>query len=322
VLGSREALEVKQIPKKLAVIGGGFIGLELGTFFSKLGTQVTVLEASDQLLPGTDRECVDVVAKKLQRKGVKVHLNTKAKSFAEHASGGLLVQAQGSGPDQVTVEADWILLTVGRKPRTDKLGLETVGLKVNSRGQIDVNARLETSVPGLFAIGDIVGGPMLAHKASKEGLIAVESFVNPAAAMNIVALPWAIFVDPEIASVGHTEESARAAGWTPVIAKCPFGAIGRALTTGSAEGFVKLVVDQKTDRVLGAHMVGPEVSNLVAEVALGIEMGATAQDIARTVHAHPTLPEGIMEAAEAVHGMAIHFFEKKKPVSFDAKASV
>ena len=154
---------------------------------------------------------------------------------------------------------------------------------------------------------------MLARKASKEGLVCVEGFKNPNSNMDVRALPWAIFVDPEIAGVGHTEESARQAGWDPVVGKCPFAANGRALTTGDATGFVKLIADKKTDRLLGAHMVGPEVSNLVQEVTMAIEMGATSEDVARTIHAHPTLPETIMEAAESVHGLAVHFFEKKKP---------
>jgi dihydrolipoamide dehydrogenase len=310
-LSSKDALEVRKVPKKIVVIGGGFIGLELGTFFAKLGTAVTVLEASPQILPGTDRECVDVVVKKAQRRGMKFHLETKAVGVDELASGGVVVRAEGPKKEALTLDADWVLVTVGRKPRTQGLGLESIGLKPNDRGFLEVNGRLETSVPGVYAIGDIVPGPALAHKASKEGLVAVEGFRDPSVRMDVRALPWAIFVDPEIASVGHTEESARAVGWDPVIGKCPFGANGRALTTGEAEGFAKIIADKKTDRILGAHLVGPDVSNLVQEVAMAIEMGATARDLASTVHAHPTLPETLMEAAESVHGMAVHFFEKK-----------
>jgi dihydrolipoamide dehydrogenase len=311
ILSSKDALDVRRVPKKIVVIGGGFIGLELGTFFSKFGTQVSVVEATSQLLPGTDRECVDVVMKKATRKGIKFYLETKALGVDELASGGVIVRAEGPKKEALSLDADWVLVTVGRKPRTQNLGLETVGLKTNDRGFVTVNARLETAVPGIFAIGDIVPGPALAHKASKEGLVCVEGFRDSSVSMDIRALPWAIFVDPEIATVGHTEDSARAAGWDPVVGKCPFGANGRALTTGEAEGFAKIIADKKSDRILGAHLVGPDVSNLIQEVAVAIEMGATARDLAATVHAHPTLPETIMEAAESVHGMAVHFFEKK-----------
>jgi dihydrolipoamide dehydrogenase len=307
ILGSKDALEVEKTPKKIAVVGGGFIGLEIGTFYAKLGVDVTVVEATATLLPGTDRECVDVVAKKLAKKGVKVLLNAKAQSFDKKNS-QLVIEHEGT---QKQIPCEWILVTVGRKPRTGGLGLENIGLKTDAKGFLSVDDRLETAVPGIFAIGDVIGGPMLAHKASKEGLVAVEGFKNPQARMDVRALPWAIFVDPEIATVGHTEESARAAGWDPVVGKCPFVANGRALTTGEAEGFVKIIADRKTDRVLGAHMVGPDVSNLIQEVATIIEFGGTAKDLASIIHSHPTLPETIMEAAESVHGMAVHFFEKK-----------
>jgi dihydrolipoamide dehydrogenase len=312
LLGSRDALEVRDIPAKIVVIGGGFIGMEIGTFFSKLDTEVLVVEATSQILAGTDRECVDVVQKKLVKAGVEIRTETKVLSVKGNAE-GTHVEIETKDGKKEKVHCDWALLSVGRRPRTKNLNLSAIGLETTDRGFIPVNARLETSVPGVFAIGDVVGGAMLAHKASKEGLICVEGFKNPGVQMDSKALPWAIFVDPEIATVGHTEESARAAGWDPVVGKCPFAANGRALTTGEFMGFVKLIADRKTDRLLGAHMVGPEVSNLIAEVAGFIEMGATSADVARTIHAHPTLPETVMEAAENIHGMAIHFFDKKKP---------
>jgi dihydrolipoamide dehydrogenase len=313
VLGSKDALDVRETPQKIVVIGGGVIGLELGTFFTKLGTEMEVVEFAPQLLTGTDKECVDLIQKRLTKKGAKIHLETKVTRIEEQGKGKTLVHFEKKDGSKGSINCDWALLTVGRKPRTENLKLDKIGVKTSDRGFILVNNRLETSVPGVYAIGDVIGGAMLAHKASKEGLVCVESFKNPATTMDVRALPWAIFVDPEIAGVGHTEESAREAGWDPVIGKCPFAANGRALTTGDAAGFVKLIADRKTDRLLGAHMVGPEVSNLVQEVAMAIEMGATAEDVARTVHAHPTLPETIMEAAESVHGLAVHFFERKKP---------
>jgi len=310
ILHSRDALEVKKIPKKVTLIGGGVIGLEIGSFFAKLGTELTVVEATGTLLPGTDKECVDVVTKKLAKKGVKIHLSSKALKFEKTANGTILeVQTP---TEKLKIESDWILVAVGRRPRTQGLNLDSVGIKCNEQGFIPVNSRLETAVKGIYAIGDVVGNPMLAHKASKEGLVAVEGIKNPAVSMDIRALPWAIFCDPEIAGVGHSEESAKAAGWDPVVGKCPFAANGRALASGESDGFIKIIADRKTDRVLGCHMVGPDVSNMVAEVALAIEMGATSEDLARTVHAHPTLPETLMEAAESVHGLAVHFFEKKE----------
>jgi dihydrolipoamide dehydrogenase len=310
VLGSKEALDVKKIPKKLVVIGGGFIGLEIGTFFSKLGTEVTVVEATGGLLPGTDPECVDVVQKKLVKKGVKLHFQTKALGVEDHEAGARVLCENASG--KIHFDCDWVLVTVGRRPRTANLALEKIGLSVNSRGFLEVNNRLETQISGVSAIGDVIGGPMLAHKASFEALVAADTFKDPDhKGMDIRALPWAIFVDPEISTVGHTEESARAAGWDPIVGKCPFAANGRALTASAQEGFVKIIADRKTDRILGAHMVGPEVSNLISEIAIAIELGATARDLAKTVHAHPTLPETILEAAESVHGMAVHIFEKK-----------
>ncbi len=311
LLGSRDALDVREIPGKVVVIGGGFIGMEIGTFFSKLDTQVTVIEATPQVLAGTDRECVDIVVKKLTKAGVEIKTETKVLSVKADGE-ATLVEIETKDGKKSKITCDWALLSVGRRPRTKNLNLDSIGLKLNERGFIPVNARLETAIPGVFAIGDVIGGAMLAHKASKEGLVCVEGFKNPNVQMDAKALPWAIFVDPEIATVGHTEESARNAGWDPVVGKCPFVANGRALTTGESLGFVKLIADRKTDRLLGAHMVGPEVSNLIAEVAGFIEMGGTAADLARTIHAHPTLPETVMEAAENLHGMAIHFFDKKK----------
>jgi dihydrolipoamide dehydrogenase len=319
ILGSKQALDVKKIPQRIVVIGGGVIGLELGSFYAKLGTELEVVEAAPGLLWGTDRECVDVVQKRLIKKGAKIHLETLVTKVEEKGPGKTLVHIEKKDGSKGTIECDWALLTVGRRPRTANLALEKIGVKLTDRGFVQVNNRLETNVPGVYAIGDLIGGMMLAHKASKEGLVCVESFKNPNTTMDIRALPWAIFVDPEIAGVGHTEESARAAGWDPVVGKCPFAANGRALTTGESAGFVKLIADRKTDRLLGAHMVGPEVSNLVQEVAMAIELGATSEDIARTVHAHPTLPETIMEAAESVHGMAVHFFERKKPQHAEAR---
>lgn len=311
ILNSKQALGVEKIPKKIVVVGGGFIGLEIGTFYSKLGTEVVVVEATATLLPGTDRDCVKIVERQLKKKGIKVLLNTKASSVAKHGKSQSTIEVEGSDGTKL-IDCDWVLVAVGRKPRTDGLNLTSINISVDQRGFIPVNSRLETSIPGVYAIGDVIGGPMLAHKASKEGMVVIETILNPNIEMDVRALPWAIFVDPEIATVGHTEESAKEAGWDPVVGKCPFAANGRALTTGHAEGFVKLIVDKESDQILGAHIVGPDASNLIAEIAVAIELGGTAGDLGRIVHAHPTLPETIMEAAENVHGMAVHIFSPKR----------
>ncbi len=307
VLGSTEALALSAVPKKILVIGGGYIGLEIGTFLRKLGSEVIVVEATNSLLPGQDPDLVAVVHRGLKKRKVDIQLESFAQRWEKLPTGGVRVFVK-SHKGEKTFDADWILSTVGRRPNSEGLGLEKIGVKVE-KGFIGVNEQRRTNVPHVYAIGDVAGQPMLAHKASREGIVAAEVICGMPSAADYRCVPAVIFTDPEIGSVGLTEAEAKAKGYDPVVGKFPFTANGRALSMNEAEGFAKIVADRKTDVVLGLHIVGPQASELIAEGALAIEMGARVEDIAATIHAHPTLPEAIMEAAEAVHGLAIHAIE-------------
>jgi dihydrolipoamide dehydrogenase len=307
VLGSTEALALSAIPKKILVIGGGYIGLEIGTFLRKLGTEVVVVEATGSLLPGQDPDLVAVVHRGLKKRKVDIQLDSLAQRF-EKIDGGVRVFVKGAKGEK-TFDVDWVLSTVGRRPNSEGLGLEKIGVKVE-KGFIGVNEKRQTNVPHVYAIGDVAGQPMLAHKASREGIVAAEVIAGLPSAADYRCVPAVIFTDPEIGSVGMSEAEAKAAGYDPVVGKFPFTANGRALSMNEAEGFAKIVADKKTDVVLGLHIVGPQASELIAEGALAIEMGARVEDVASTIHAHPTLPEAVMEAAEAVHGLAIHAITK------------
>lgn len=311
VIESRDALDLTEIPQRLALIGGGVIGLELGILYAKLGSEVTVIEMMPQLLPGVDAEIVQVLNRSLKKRKVKVHTSTKAKNVNVKGDTATLIFETSKGEERL--EVDKVLVAVGRKPNSKGLGLEKAGVKTDERGFIIVDQQLRTSVEHIFAIGDVTSAPLLAHKASKEGLVAADVITGRNEILDYRALPSAIFTDPEIAVVGLTEEEAAAQGYQVRVGKFPFQASGRALSMNEPEGMVKMVVDAETDQILGVHMIGPEVSELIAEPALGIELGATAEDLALTIHTHPTLPESLMEAAEAVHGKAIHIFQKEKP---------
>ncbi|MBL8692735.1 MAG: dihydrolipoyl dehydrogenase [Planctomycetes bacterium] len=316
VLSSTGGLALQSVPKRMVVIGGGYIGLELGGVYSRLGTQVTVVEATPGLLPGNDPDLIQVVARKLAKQKVEVLLETKAKGYTKTADGLACVVLTKEGREKM-IPCDKILVTVGRRPNSRGLGLEELGIRPNEKGFFDVDPQRRVldpktgaGLPWLWAIGDVAGQPMLAHKASHEGIVAAEAIAGKKVAFDPRAVPAVIFTDPEISSVGYTEEQARAKGFDPVVGKFPFGASGRAMALGETEGFAKIVADKKTDVVLGVHIVGPEASELAGESILALEMGATTEDLARTIHAHPTLPETIMEAAEAVHGRAVHIFQK------------
>jgi dihydrolipoamide dehydrogenase len=309
VWSSTGALSPDRVPEHLVVIGGGYIGLELGFMYRKLGSEVTVLEATGGALPGQDRDCVKVIERSLKKNGIKLVTETLAKGY-EKKGKKLVVKVEGKkGAD--TIECDQVLSTVGRRPYSEGLGLEKLGLTTDQRGFLQVDDQMRTKVPNVFAIGDIAGQPMLAHKGSKEGLVAAAVIAGQPERYDVRCVPAVIFTAPEMASVGFTEEELKEKKVEYVAGKFPFAASGRAMSLMETEGFVKVLADAKTDEVLGVHMVGPEVTELVAEAALAIEMGATSEDIARTVHAHPTLPEAMMEAAEAVHSMAVHIFQKK-----------
>lgn len=308
VISTKEALELAAVPKTLLVIGGGVSGLEIGTLYAKLGSKVVVIELLEQLLPGMDPEVVRVVERHLRKLGVEYHVQSQAKAWRE-AAGVMLVDAiTPEGP--LVVRADAVLVTVGRRPNTDGLEAEKAGVQTDPKGYVIVDKRLRTSNPHVSAVGDVTGQPFLAHKATKEGLLAAEVIAGQTVEVDYRAMPSAVFTDPEIATVGLQESQAAAASRKVRIGKVPFAALGRALTTGEADGFVKLVADADSKLLLGAQIVGPDASNLISELALAIEMGASVADIALTVHPHPTLPEGIMESAEAALGQAIHVLNR------------
>jgi dihydrolipoamide dehydrogenase len=319
VWSAKEAVDLPELPKRLLVIGGGVIGLELGTVYAKLGSKVTVVEALPQILTGVDPEAVRVVQKGLRQREVAVHVNAKAKGF-ERKGGALLVKAEVEGKEQA-IECDKILVSVGFKAITDGLGLDRAGVKLGPKGFVEVNERYQTSVPTIYAVGDLVGPPFLAHKAFKEGEIAAEVIAGKKSARDWVALPAAIFTDPEVAVVGMTEEEARAAGHDPITGKFAFGANGRAVAIAHTDGFAKVVADRSSKLLLGATIVGPEASDLIAEAALALEMGAYVEDVALTIHAHPTLAEAFGEACKAALGEAIHALNRpERPARVQAGA--
>src|SRR5258708_981300 len=303
VVDSTGALDFSEVPKRLVVIGGGYIGLEIGTLYAKFGSKVTVVEALSSILPGTDPELSQRVARKLRKAGVEVLTGSKAKSWTD-AGTHAAVTVESGGKD-VVIEADKVLVAVGRRPNSEGLGLEEVGVKIE-RGFVPVDKRLRTNVPGIYAIGDLVGQPMLAHKASHEAEVVAEIIAGHKAEMDVRPIPAVIFTDPEIASSGLTAEEAEKRGHKVKVGKFPFAALGRALANADTDGFVKVVIDAESKELLGVHIVGNGASDMIAEATLAIEMGAVADDISLTIHAHPTLPEGLMEAAKAALGEAIH----------------
>jgi dihydrolipoamide dehydrogenase len=303
IVDSTGALDFQAVPERFIVIGGGYIGLEIGTLYAKLGSKVTVVEALPTILAGNDPEIIQLVARKLKKLGVEIMTGAKAKSWTE-ASGRAAVTVESDGRD-VTLEADKVLVAVGRRPNSEGLGLEAVGVKIE-KGFIPVDKQLRTNVPGIYAIGDVAGQPMLAHKASKEAEVAAEVIAGHRAEMDVRCIPAVIFTDPEVASAGITADEAEKRGRKVKVGKFPFVALGRAIANADTDGFVKVVIDAESKEVLGIHVCGNGAGDVIAEAALAIEMGALAEDLALTIHAHPTLPEAIMEAAKASLGEAIH----------------
>jgi dihydrolipoamide dehydrogenase len=303
VLGSKEALDLTEPPKALVVIGGGVIGLEIGTFFAKLGTKVTVVEFLDALLPVIEKDMVVPVTRVLGRLGVDVLLSSKAKTFSK--KDGRLVLSVETPEGQKDIICDKILLAVGRAPRTKDLGLDKAGVETDKRGHILVDTEMMTSASNIYAIGDCVGQPYLAHKASREGVLAARSIAGlPLEERGHV--PWAVFTDPEISWVGETEAEAKARGVEVTVGKFPFSASGRAQAVRETEGFCKVVADKATKKILGAGFVGPNASDLVGEACLAVQLGATLDQVVRTIHPHPTLNETFLEACEAALGHPMH----------------
>lgn len=305
VISSTGALALKEVPKKLVVIGGGYIGMELGTAYANFGTEVTILEGGKQILPGFEKQMSQVVSKRLKKKGnVEVFTEAMAKGV-EETKDGVTVTAEIKGESK-TFEADYVLVTVGRRPNTEELGLEQVGVEMTERGLIKINKKAQTSVNGIYAIGDVVEGPALAHKASYEGKVAAEVISGHAAEIDYLAIPAVVFTDPELASVGYDEKSAKEAGYEVKASKFPFAANGRALSMNETDGFMKLITRKEDGLVLGAQIAGGNASDMIAELGLAIEAGMTAEDIAMTIHAHPTFGEISMEAAEVAIGLPVH----------------
>jgi dihydrolipoamide dehydrogenase len=305
VISSTGALALKEVPKKLVVIGGGYIGMELGTAYANFGTEVTILEGGKQILPGFEKQMSQVVSKRLKKKGnVEVFTEAMAKGV-EETKDGVTVTAEIKG-EAKTFEADYVLVTVGRRPNTEELGLEQVGVEMTERGLIKIDKKAQTSVKGIFAIGDVVEGPALAHKASYEGKVAAEVISGHAAEIDYMAIPAVVFTDPELASVGYDEKSAKEAGFEVKASKFPFAANGRALSMNETDGFMKLITRKEDGLVLGAQIAGGNASDMIAELGLAIEAGMTAEDIAMTIHAHPTFGEISMEAAEVAIGLPVH----------------
>ena len=304
VITATEALSFTEAPRNFVIIGGGVSGLELGMAYAQFGSHVTVIEMLDQLLPGTDIELVRVVERTLKKLGVETHLKARAKWAKEGKVGAQLADGK-----EIEVPADNVMVVVGRRPNSDQIRLETTGVKTDQAGFIQVNAQMQTNVPGIYAIGDVVGQPLLAHKASKQAIVAAEVIAGEASAADFKAIPGAVWTDPEIATVGLTEAEAKKQGYQLIVGKFPFTALGRAVAVGETDGFIKVIADKESERILGIHMVGADVTDLISEAALAIEMGATLDDLALTIHPHPTLPEALMEATEAAKGKAIHILK-------------
>lgn len=309
IIDSTGALALDRVPKRMVVIGGGYIGLELGMVYAKLGSKVTVVEALPSILASMDKDCVQVVARKLKKMGVEVLTEAKAKSWEDKGDRAVLTIEQKDG-SLATIDTDVILVSVGRRPNSEDLGLADAGVAVDKRGYVTADEQLRTNVPGIYAIGDLIGGMMLAHKATKEGEVVAEIIAGHKAAMDVRTIPAVVFTDPEIASAGLTEEEAKAKGHAIKVGKFPFAALGRALSVNDSDGFAKVVCDAKSEEVLGVHIVGNGASDLISEAALAIEMGAVVQDLNLTVHPHPTLSEAIREAAAAAIGEAVHIINR------------
>ncbi|MBS4207772.1 dihydrolipoyl dehydrogenase [Bacillus sp. FJAT-50079] len=307
VIDSTGALNLEEIPGKLVVIGGGYVGTELGTAYANLGSEVTILEGADDILSGFEKQMTSLVTRNLKKKNVNIVTKALAKGVQE-TDNSVVVTYESKGEEK-TIEADYVLVTVGRKPNTDEIGLEQVGIKMTDRGVIEIDKQCRTSVSNIFAIGDIVPGPPLAHKASYEGKIAAEVIAGQTSEIDYLGIPAVVFSEPELATVGYTEAQAKEDGLDIVAAKFPFAANGRALSLNNTDGFVKLVTRKEDGLVIGAQIAGESASDMISELSLAIEAGMTAEDIAMTIHAHPTLGEITMEAAEVALGTPIHIIK-------------
>ena len=307
IVSSTGALSFADVPKELIIIGGGYIGLEMGSIWSRLGSSVTVLEYLDFITPGMDREVSNEFQKILTKQGMKFKLNNKVTSVQNVLNKVIVEFTNNKTQERERKECDKVLVAVGRKPYTEGLNLSKLGIKKDKQGRIEVNKKLQTSINNIYAIGDVIKGPMLAHKAEEEGIAVAEIIAGQAGHVNYDIIPGVVYTSPEVACVGKTEEQLKEANIDYKVGKFPFLANSRAKVNNETDGFVKILADSKTDRVLGVHMIGPHTGDMIAEMALAMEFGASAEDIARTCHAHPTHTEAVKEAALAVDKRAIHF---------------
>ena len=307
VISSTGALSLKSVPKKLAVIGGGYIGLEMGSVWSRLGSDVTVIEYLDHITPGMDKEISNEFKKILIKQGIKFKMGSRVNKVESSGSSVSINYTDLKSSKDETLEFDKVLVSVGRKPYTEGLNLSKIGIKKDNKGRIEVNSKLQTSIKNIYAIGDVIKGPMLAHKAEEEGIAVAEILAGQAGHVNYDVIPGVIYTSPEVATVGKTEEQLKEEKKSYKVGKFPFLANSRAKVNNETEGFVKILADNETDKVLGVHIIGPHCGDMIAEMALAMEFGASAEDIARTCHAHPTHTEAIKEAALAVDKRPIHF---------------
>ena len=304
ILSSTGALNISKLPKKMVVVGGGYIGLEMGSVWSRLGTEVHVVEYLDHITPGLDKEISNEFMKILKKQNIKFELNTKVEKITKNEKGVVIETTNKDSKNNI--EADVVLISVGRKPYTDKLNLEKIGVNLDKKGKIKVNKNFETNVKNIYAIGDVIDGPMLAHKAEEEGIAVAELIAGQSGHVNYDLIPGVIYTSPEVAYVGKNEEELKEKKINFKVGKFPFMANSRAKAINEPEGFVKILAESKTDRVLGVHIIGPHAGEMIAEMSVAMEFGASSEDIARTCHAHPTFSEAIKEAALSVDKRQIH----------------
>jgi len=307
IVDSTGALDISEIPKKMAVIGGGVIGLEMGSVWSRLGAEVDVIEFMDRICPAMDKELTKKFQTTLKKQGFKFKMKTKCTASKVTDTGVTLTTEPAKGGDSTETDYDVVLVATGRRPYTEGLGLEEMGIQTDKLGRIDVDEHFKTAVPSIYAIGDCIDGPMLAHKAEEEGIAAIETIAGFAGHVNYDAIPGVIYTYPEVASVGKTEEELKEAGIAFNKGNFPFAANSRARANGSSDGFVKVLADKESDRILGVHIMGPNAGEMIAEGVIGMEYGASSEDIARTCHAHPTLSEAFKEACMDTYDKPIHF---------------
>ena len=305
ILSSTGALSISKLPKKMIIVGGGYIGLEMGSVWSRLGTQVEVVEYLDHITPGMDKEISKEFEKILKKQGIKFHLNTKVEKINKNKN-GVSINTLDKSNKKNTIEADVVLISVGRRPFTKYLNLEKIGVQTDKKGMVKVNKSFETNIKNIYAIGDVIDGPMLAHKAEEEGIAVAEIIAGQSGHVNYDVIPGVIYTTPEVAYVGKTEEQLKVNKTNYKVGKFPFLANSRAKAINEPEGFVKILADTKTDKVLGVHIIGPHAGEMIAEMSVAMEFGASSEDIARTCHAHPTFSEAIKEAALSVDKRQIH----------------